>query len=195
MVCAACGAPVVDGVKFCAKCGAAVAAAPFQGPAQGQGQPVYAAQPVPVAGHYGVPYVARLRVARNLQTLGILWYVFAAYRALAGVIGFFALHFFASRGNFSPGWPFNHSYMNHGSGWMAALAPLIAVYVVMTVALAVFTGYSLLSRKPWGRTLAIIVAVLALLKFPFGTALGIFTLWVMAPGESGMEWEAMADRS
>jgi ABC-type glycerol-3-phosphate transport system permease component len=78
---------------------------------------------------------------------------------------------------------------------MAALAPLIAVYVVMTVALAVFTGYSLLSRKPWGRTLAIIVAVLALLKFPFGTALGIFTLWVMAPGESGMEWEAMADRS
>ena len=61
--------------------------------------------------------------------------------------------------------------------------------------LAIFTGYSLMSRKPWGRTLAIVVAVLTLLRFPFGTVLAIYTLWVMAPAESGMEWEAIADRS
>ena len=29
--------------------------------------------------------------------------------------------------------------------------------------------------------LAIVVAILALLKFPIGTALGIYTLWVLAP--------------
>ena len=80
MVCAACGTPVVDGVRFCARCGAAVAAAPFQG----QEQPIYAAQPDPVAGHYGIPYVARLRVARNLQTLGILWYVFCGISRSGG---------------------------------------------------------------------------------------------------------------
>jgi hypothetical protein len=36
---------------------------------------------------------------------------------------------------------------------------------------------------------------LALLKFPFGTALGIYTLWVLAPSTSGMEYDAIADRS
>jgi hypothetical protein len=36
---------------------------------------------------------------------------------------------------------------------------------------------------------AIIFGVLALLKIPFGTALGIYTLWVLAPQASGAEWE------
>ncbi len=53
----------------------------------------------------------------------------------------------------------------------------------------------LLNRRPWGRTVAIIVAILALVKFPFGTALGIYTLWVLAPGASGLEYDAIADRS
>ena len=43
--------------------------------------------------------------------------------------------------------------------------------------------------------LAIIAAILALLKFPIGTALGIYTLWVLAPGASGLEYDAIADRS
>jgi hypothetical protein len=42
---------------------------------------------------------------------------------------------------------------------------------------------------------AIIAAILALIKFPFGTALGIYTLWVLAPGASGLEYDAIADRS
>jgi hypothetical protein len=62
-------------------------------------------------------------------------------------------------------------------------------------ALALFTGYGLLQRRPWGRTIAIVAAILALLKFPFGTALGIYTLWVLAPSTSGMEYDAIADRS
>jgi hypothetical protein len=52
-----------------------------------------------------------------------------------------------------------------------------------------------MTRKPWGRVLAIIAAILALLKIPFGTALGIYTLWVLAPAASGMEYDAIADQS
>jgi hypothetical protein len=43
--------------------------------------------------------------------------------------------------------------------------------------------------------LAIVVAILTLLKFPFGTALGIYTLWVLAPSMSGAEYEAIAEHS
>jgi hypothetical protein len=193
MVCTTCGARIVDGVNFCARCGAAVAAAPFQE----QEQPMYAAQPSPVAGHYGTPYqpVPRSRVQRNLQTLGILWCVYAAYRVVAGLIGMFFLRTFAGRNFGGPGWPFVRGFGDSGPHWMTALLPVVFVVTVVAVALSVFVGWSLLNRKPWGRTLAIVAAVLALLKFPFGTALGIYTLWVMAPGESGMEWEAIADRS
>jgi hypothetical protein len=56
-------------------------------------------------------------------------------------------------------------------------------------------GISLLARKPWGRVLGIVVAILSLVKFPVGTALGIYTLWVLAPAESGLEYDAIADRS
>jgi hypothetical protein len=43
--------------------------------------------------------------------------------------------------------------------------------------------------------LGIVVAILSLLKFPIGTALGIYTLWVLAPAESGAEYDAIADHS
>jgi hypothetical protein len=51
----------------------------------------------------------------------------------------------------------------------------------------------LLRRKNWGRILAIIVGVLDLANFPIGTAIGIYSLWVLlqdgasayfAPGSS-----------
>jgi hypothetical protein len=79
--------------------------------------------------------------------------------------------------------------------WMAGLWPVIAVATIFAAALALIAGYGLLNRKPWGRIVAIIAAILALLKFPLGTALGIYTLWVLAPGASGLEYDAIADRS
>jgi hypothetical protein len=40
-------------------------------------------------------------------------------------------------------------------------------------------GIGLVKFKSWARILAIILAILNLLAFPIGTALGIYTLWVM----------------
>ncbi len=182
MVCAACVAPVVDGVRFCARCGAAVA------PASGQ---VYAGQPVPVAGHY----VPQPRVQPRLQTLGTFWCLYALYRVVAASIAMLVLRVFTLRSLGGPEWPLGHEFGQGAQGWLAGVLPVIGVVIVISVALSAFTGWSLLQRKPWGRTLSIVTAILALLKFPFGTVLGIYTLWVMVPAESGMEWEAIADRS
>jgi hypothetical protein len=176
MVCQACGAPVVEPVHFCPKCGVQMVAA----------QPTYAAYP---------PQPMRMqapRVQRNLQTLGILWCAFGVYRVIGGLVGMFFLRA-VTMGSFgSDGWPFGG---HMGSTWMASLVPFIAVYTAVTAALALFVGYSLLTRRPWGRTLAIVVGILTLLKPLLGTALGIYTLWVMAPSASGEEYDAIADPS
>jgi hypothetical protein len=88
-----------------------------------------------------------------------------------------------------------HRGFDHfGPAWMGAMLPFVAMMTVLAAALAFLVGFSLLTRKPWGRVLGIVVGVLVLIKIPVGTALGIYTLWVLAPGVSGMEYEAIADR-
>lgn len=195
MVCQACGSEVTGAeVRFCPRCGAQIAAAQpgaqvapgVPPPAQQQyaGYPPYPQYP---------PMVAVPRVQRHLQTLGTLWCVFGVYRILSGFAGMFFLRAFAGRRFGWYGGPFGNFGM-HGPGWMALL-PVIATVTVVMASLALLTGFSLLTRKPWGRTLAIVLAILSLLKFPVGTALGIYTLWVLASGPSGMEYDAIADRS
>jgi hypothetical protein len=135
------------------------------------------------------------RVQRNLQTLGILWCVLGVYRVVTGLIGVIFLRAFTTH-NFGDSWMFGGRF--HGPFppmWFGGLWPVIAVATVFTAALALVAGYGLLNRRPWGRIVAIIAAILALLKFPIGTALGIYTLWVLAPGASGLEYDAIADRS
>ena len=40
-------------------------------------------------------------------------------------------------------------------------------------------GWGLLTHKPWARVLAIVVGILSLVNFPIGTAIGLYTLWVL----------------
>jgi ABC-type glycerol-3-phosphate transport system permease component len=75
---------------------------------------------------------------------------------------------------------------------MDGLWPIATFSIMTSVACTVLTGYALLTRQTWGRILAIVFAVLALFHFPLGTALGIYTLWVLAPRVSGDEYAAIA---
>lgn len=45
-------------------------------------------------------------------------------------------------------------------------------------------GYGLLKRKQWGRIVALIIGILNLMNFPFGTAIGAYSLWVLLPQEA-----------
>jgi hypothetical protein len=177
MVCQACGTPIAEGVHFCSKCGAQVVMV----------QPMYAQPPMPMF----LP-----RVQRNLQTLGILWCVLGVYRVISGLIGIIFLRAFTTHNFGNDAWMFGGRF--HGAFppmWMAGLWPVIAVTTIFAAVLALAAGYGLLNRRPWGRIVAIIAAILALIKFPLGTALGIYTLWVLGPGASGLEYDAIADRS
>ena len=43
----------------------------------------------------------------------------------------------------------------------------------------VIVGIGLLQRRPWARIGGIVVAVLSLIAFPFGTVLGVYALFVL----------------
>jgi hypothetical protein len=177
MVCQACGTPIGEGVHFCPKCGAQAVMA----------RPLYPQPTMPM-------YLPR--VQRNLQTLGILWCVLGVYRVVSGLIGMIFLRAMTTHNFGDDGWMFgSHWHGPFAPMWIGGLWPIVAVATVFSAALALIAGYGLLNRRPWGRIVAIIAAILALLKFPFGTALGIYTLWALAPGASGLEYDSIADRS
>jgi len=134
------------------------------------------------------------RVQRNLQTLAILWCCYGVYRLVFGLIGMFFLRSSMWR-HWVPGRELPWGVGPFGSSFMAGLVPVIGVITIVSFGLALLTGYALLTRRPWGRTLAIIAAVLALFRIPLGTLLGIYTLWVLVPSASGFEYDAIADRT
>jgi hypothetical protein len=60
----------------------------------------------------------------------------------------------------------------------------IACFLIVISLPGMLAGIGLLKLHPWARIVAIIVGVLHILSFPFGTALGIYTLWVLLNAES-----------
>jgi hypothetical protein len=131
------------------------------------------------------------RVHRHAQTLGILWLVFAGWTVVQGLI---ALAFLTGASDhWGWGWS-GHTHMMFFPFWgghMAWLGPIVLVVTCFRAILSAVTGIALMQRQPWGRVLAIVAAVLTLIKPIFGTVLAIYTLWVLAPRLSGQEWDQM----
>jgi hypothetical protein len=92
---------------------------------------------------------------------------------------------------FDGGWPFGNWDPGFRSllwGGMFSTGILLAVFGVIHLVLA----WGLYERQPWARVLGIVVACLAMIRIPFGTALGIYTLWVLLPESSRREYDEMA---
>jgi hypothetical protein len=61
---------------------------------------------------------------------------------------------------------------------------VIALFFAIKSLPEILGGLGLLKRKPWARILVIILGCLDLIEFPIGTAIGIYTLWVMLNEET-----------
>jgi len=60
----------------------------------------------------------------------------------------------------------------------------VAAILIMIATPAIIGGIALLKYRPWARILVLILGCLNLLSIPFGTALGIYTIWVMIQDET-----------
>ncbi len=184
--------------QFCSRCrtrvGLAARSAPGADPGAGgpYGQAYPAWQPAgmtaSVVSAYLIPKeeMQRRRVGSNLQPLGITWCLWGVYRMIAGMAAGIALHALALH----HGWPGDDG--NFLPGLFHVLVPIVTLTTAAMAALSLLCGYALLTLKPWARTLAIILAILNLIKIPLGTTLGIYTLWVLAPRAAGIEYDRLS---
>jgi hypothetical protein len=67
-----------------------------------------------------------------------------------------------------------------GAGLIGTFA---AVFVAAISIPGLIAGYGLLKYYEWARILTIVIAVLELIRFPLGTILGIYSLWVLLSSE------------
>ena len=128
------------------------------------------------------------RVGRHIKLLSILWIARGALNALGGISILIFGRFFA---------PFLMDALK-GIPFVGVITAAIMASGWITLALAaanVAVGVGLLNYESWGRPLAIVMAFLALIHPPLGTALGIYTLWVLLPSRSEQEYEKMATRA
>ncbi|HLH09747.1 MAG TPA: zinc ribbon domain-containing protein [Terriglobales bacterium] len=160
MFCNSCGTHIQAGQTVCPKCGQTTWASSQAG--------------VPVAAP-GVAPVAPNRVVHHVNTLGILWMVYGVLTGFGGVMMLIVANAF-----FGP-W-----MQNQETPMPPFIRPMIGFIgtILIIVALArVLAGWGLYAKQGWGRILALIMGFISLIDFPFGTALGIYSIWVLlSPG-------------
>ncbi len=153
---------------FCGQCGTAIQ--PGQRYCSGCGRLIGTA-----------PVMApQSRLAGNLRTLGILWMIISGLRLIPGVI---LMTIFQVGASFLPAdVPF----------FVPALVRGIGMFILAAAAIGFFAGWGLLDRQPWARTLALVLGFLSLIEFPLGTAIGVYTLWVLLPADAGAEYRQLS---
>jgi len=133
---------------------------------------------VAAAPYRGIPQPSRL--AKHLQILGIIWIVVSFLRLIPAA----AMVFFGHTG-----FPFMPIPMR---GFLMPIIGAMGAFLGITAVVGILVGWGLIDRRPWARVLAIIVGCLKLVDFPFGTALGIYTLWVLASQGAEAEYRRLA---
>ena len=118
------------------------------------------------------------RIAGHIRLLGILWLAISALRLIPGLI----LIAIAGSRIFPPDVP----------QFVLAVLPAIGLCFLFVAAIGIAIGWGLLARQSWARMLTIIFGAISLIDIPFGTALGIYTLWVLLPAESEQEYKSLA---
>ncbi len=189
MYCDRCGTQLTTGGQYCTKCGKAIlggGAAAASTARGGMGQAAGS------GGAYGVVAGSDGRVQRNLRTLATLWMINGILRlAWSGSMIIFGGVFFP----FLRGWRGQSTWPLGGwglDGFLSRGVFSVGVVLAMFGVLHLVLAYGLFERESWARMLGLVIGFLALLRFPLGTALGIYTLWVLLPEESGAEYDRLA---
>ena len=60
---------------------------------------------------------------------------------------------------------------------------LAIVFIVISVP-GILAGIGLYKRKEWARILTLVLSVIEIFSFPFGTAIGIYSIWAMIQPEN-----------
>jgi hypothetical protein len=124
------------------------------------------------------------RVQGHVHLLGIVWLAISAFNTIGGVV----LYILANT-------LFAHLHElgapEAPTSFLRPLLSVVAIFVLAKAACGFIAGWGLLQREPWARIIALVLGFIALFNIPFGTAVGVYTLWVLLPAQSEQEYGAI----
>jgi hypothetical protein len=166
MFCDRCGAPLQPNQRFCGQCGR-----DFVGPVS--------------ATQFGPN-----RVQEHLRFIAILWLALSVINAIGGaVLLILGNTLFPHLHEFAPTPP------DVPVGFLSSLFCFLGSAILIKAALGFLAGWGLLRRERWARMLTMVLSFLALLNIPLGTALGVYSLWVLLPQQSERDYEQEVARA
>jgi hypothetical protein len=161
MFCDGCGTAVQPGQAFCSKCGKQI------------------------VGPVSVMQLPPGRVQEHVHLLGLLWLAISAFNAVGGIVLYvLANTLFAHMHEF--GVP-----QEAPTGFLRPLLSTVGILVLAKAACGFIAGWGLLQREAWARILALVLAFISLFNIPFGTAIGVYTMWVLLPSDSQREYDSL----
>jgi hypothetical protein len=164
MFCNRCGTQIQPAYSVCPKCGDPVIAAGVSFP-----------KTAPSSARSG-------RVQRHLRTLGILWVVVGALWIIPSLVLMGLSHS-------------SHIVIGDDMFTHAFMPPMLfsmgSIFLIVAAG-GILVGWGLMNHERWARTTAIVIGILAIFHPPFGTALGIYTLWVLLPADAAAEYDRLS---
>lgn len=116
----------------------------------------------------------RNKLSEHIRLMGILWPALGALNGLHAIV----LYILANT-------IFNPLTHPERPAFLHTLLSVLALLMTLKAFAEFAAGWGLLQREPWARPVAITLAFVSLFfDVPFGTALGIYTLWVLLPAEA-----------
>jgi hypothetical protein len=113
------------------------------------------------------------KMEKHVTVLGILYIAFSALGLLLAVIIFTAI---VGGGMISGD--------SEAMTITAVVGPAVALFFVLLSAPGLIGGIYLLKHRPWARILVLVLGFINLIEIPIGTALGIYTIWVLFKNET-----------
>ena len=122
------------------------------------------------------------RVNRHVRLLAVLWLAMGGLRLFAAAAVYMVGHFVL--------WHVPIPFMPER--FLGSIMTLVASFFLLKAILAFIVGWGILEYQAWARMFALVMGFLALLLPPVGTALGVYTLWVLLPEQSEREYRTLA---
>ena len=128
------------------------------------------------------------RVADHRQMLGILWIIYAFLHLIgAGVLFVLANTLFVHLANLP------QARNGPPLTFLTPLFTFISIAILAKGLLALAGGVGLLQRQHWARLIALVSGFISLLSIPVGTALGVYTIWVLMSANGETDYAKLAE--
>ncbi len=151
MYCPQCGTAREEHFRFCSSCGATLETPP-------------------------VAFVRKVSSPESMDRhVKILAWLFIGSAVLTGMLSTMVL----IAGRFLDALSLSSEFGLDAGALVTSIVSIIGMSMVIVSALTAAAGVGLLYYQTWGRVMAIVAASLMLLKFPIGTAIGVYAFWVL----------------